>query len=610
MIYCPLLVAGRRKGMIMNGRNFGNGGAMIQFSCGCGKTFEVDDQYALRSSRCKECGATIVIPAAPAAAAPAPEPFDFAPESEPAKRAVKSMQTCRVCSSVMYADNPVCHVCGTDQRVSPPTVTSQNEPNFGLPWFFLIFHVKSWARVVAGIGVGVLIIAGIIFFHKPLSTTPTGPNPVMPPSRTTAAPDTIHPVAASVPLFPDRSFGQHLVRDNAELVELRISGSGPGLPMNVCLCLPSGPHAPGSLPCVFIASARMRLITGSNGVPDMIRDNEFVPYVGEGSAVLFYELSGPESGEMKTSIKSFMAADGGLVNVRHAVEFVLTKILEVDRTRLFVAGHGTAGTMALNAAASDHRFRAVLAFAPVCDAETFQPGILEFAQRLVPTVKEFTERISPLRHVKEIICPVILYHAAGDERIVPYSDNEKFALAMASVGHSVQLKHAADSYGNSIEVRAGIRFLLSQGVPGTQQGTVILDVGNADLGAEETVGGYGYRPPAGFAGNAQRRADSGAETARVWRQVGPGEAFFSISILPRTGQAGYPAVNQNRQRFLGAKTDYVVIAGIHFMRVQTTDKNDFVYTGFDANNQVWIAGHATDRATYAVLEAAARTVHK
>src|SRR5580658_6435266 len=36
---------------------------MIQFACACGKKFSVPDDYAGRAARCKNCGATVTVPA-------------------------------------------------------------------------------------------------------------------------------------------------------------------------------------------------------------------------------------------------------------------------------------------------------------------------------------------------------------------------------------------------------------------------------------------------------------------------------------------------------------------------------------------------------------------
>ena len=142
-----------------------------------------------------------------------------------------------------------------------------------------------------------------------------------------------------------------------------LGGNGPGLPMRVRLYLPTGQHPPHSLPCVFIAPAGTRLLHGSAlGEAD---SPEHLPYARAGFAVLAYELSGDlpnDSGgaltfnQLKSPVQQFMAADGGLANARAAVDFVLAKVPEVNPAQLYAAGHSSAATMALDAAAMDHRF--------------------------------------------------------------------------------------------------------------------------------------------------------------------------------------------------------------------------------------------------------------
>ena len=249
---------------------------------------------------------------------------------------------------------------------------------------------------------------------------------------------------------------------------MQIGGSGAGLPMAIRLYLPTGPHGPGSLPCVIIAPA------GSGFIHGMVLAEsdtpESLPYVRAGFAVVAYELSGnlekhegqkTTYGMMRGPVKQFMAADGGCANARNAVNFVLASVPEVDPARLFAAGHSSAATMALNAVASDHRFRAVAAYAPRCDVlAVFSSEVAKY-DKVIPGTSALMERVSPIRHIDQITCPVLLFHA-DDDSLVPTSDNQAFADTMKSAGRQIEFKRVpnGDHYDSMIRegIPAGIAF--------------------------------------------------------------------------------------------------------------------------------------------------------
>src|SRR6185437_3634463 len=95
-------------------------------------------------------------------------------------------------------------------------------------------------------------------------------------------------------------------------------------------------------------------------------------------------------------VRQFMAADGGVANARIAIDYVLNQVPEVNPQHLYAAGHSSAGTVALDVAASDHRIRGVAAYAPVCDVEQRLAGIVPILERHIPGGGEFVARISPL----------------------------------------------------------------------------------------------------------------------------------------------------------------------------------------------------------------------
>ena len=69
---------------------------MIEFACGCGKSYVVDDALAGKQGKCKECGAALHVPArtgegkaTPGAARGGSKPWDAGPERKLAKLAKK-----------------------------------------------------------------------------------------------------------------------------------------------------------------------------------------------------------------------------------------------------------------------------------------------------------------------------------------------------------------------------------------------------------------------------------------------------------------------------------------------------------------------------------------
>jgi dienelactone hydrolase len=177
----------------------------------------------------------------------------------------------------------------------------------------------------------------------------------------------------------------------------------------------------GKLPCIFVAPAGTRLYHGKKlSTEDRA---EHLPYVRAGFAVVAYEIDGDMPGdkainECTTSIKQFIKADGGIDNAKLAIDATLDSMPEIDRERLYTAGHSSAGTLALLVAENDPRIKACAAFAPCCDvrARIGKPTINALAL-LVPECKGFFDHYSPDAGVKNLHCPVFLFHAKDDHII-------------------------------------------------------------------------------------------------------------------------------------------------------------------------------------------------
>jgi dipeptidyl aminopeptidase/acylaminoacyl peptidase len=193
-------------------------------------------------------------------------------------------------------------------------------------------------------------------------------------------------------------------------------------------------------------------------------------YAEKGIAVVLYSLDGnaPEDGastaETSTAYEAFRAAKGGLANAKNALEFVLARMPKVAPSRIYAAGHSSAGTVALLFAAHEPRLAGCLAYAPVADVEAHHQDLSAnpFAGIAFPGVKLFIRQSSPMTHAGRFTKPILLFHAADDDR-VSSEDITKFTNAVKAKGGSVKLEEVPTGghYDSMIDlgIPAGIRFI-------------------------------------------------------------------------------------------------------------------------------------------------------
>jgi dipeptidyl aminopeptidase/acylaminoacyl peptidase len=233
-------------------------------------------------------------------------------------------------------------------------------------------------------------------------------------------------------------------------------GSGGGYPSvpghggTLWIYLPEGQHQPRSLPCVLVAPAGTNLLTGSD-LGEEGPHPEHIPYVEKGFAVVSYSLDGPLSGppeqarneDFARAYAAFRAAQAGLVNARNALEFVLARLPEIDPARVYAAGHSSAGTIALLLAEHEPRIRACAAYAPCVDLERRLAELIKdpAAPLLLPGIREFVIRSSPMTHEKALTCPLFLFHALDDAN-VPVNETNALADRLRQQGRQVELVNA------------------------------------------------------------------------------------------------------------------------------------------------------------------------
>lgn len=330
----------------------------------------------------------------------------------------------------------------------------------------LMLDVGRGRGVFRAVALGYLILFGAL---------PTITLMALPNGLSGAVPAVARKTAKDLPVIPLPTFPQRgAMRSIAPGVEfgevwLAAPPGEPGRQGRLYLYLPSGDHAPRSLPCVLIAPAGSTPLTGMQlGEGDQA---EHTPYVKAGFAVVAYELDGPldaPGASERSAFEQYAAALGGLVNARNALEYVLQKMPEVDPQRIYAAGHSSAGTMALVLAEVEPRIHGCVAYAPATDlVERTKPAATQL-RLFVPGSLEFVAEWSPRTHEAQIHCPVFLFHARDDSN-VSFDETAEFCSRLQALGKRVTFKavDSGDHYDSMIRegIPAGIEWLQSLAPP-------------------------------------------------------------------------------------------------------------------------------------------------
>lgn len=200
------------------------------------------------------------------------------------------------------------------------------------------------------------------------------------------------------------------------------------------------------IPCVLIAPAGTRLY---HGITLAEGDRpEHLPYVRAGFAVIAYELDGPLARDPSSkawfkAVSEFKNAEAGLNNARAALDYALAKIPQIDPSRIYTAGHSSAGTVSLLVAEREPRVRAAVAYAPASDVEKFlgETNVAALVS-VIPDYREFLKRTSPYAGAKDLNCPLFLFHAE-DDKVVGIAYSEDFVKEVSKHNSSVTFVRVA-----------------------------------------------------------------------------------------------------------------------------------------------------------------------
>jgi dienelactone hydrolase len=301
---------------------------------------------------------------------------------------------------------------------------------------------------------------------SPELPTAPAPPPLEPPRDSvppvTAVPRLFRVRTVPQPGFPFRDETRPLAA-GVEVVDvlLDVSADQPGHNNRLRIYTPSGTHAANSLPCVLMAPDGTDGLSGGR-LGDRLEHPERIPFVRAGFAVVAYELDGeltsasPTDAERLRAYRAFAAADAGVVNGRHALEYVLARVPEVDPARIFAVGHGAAANVALLLAQQDPRIGGCVAFAGIYDLQAASAADVQQLAASLPGGSQFLTDASPITRVARLSCPVMLFHAA-DDPLVPPLQAQRMADAMDEANQTMQLAM----------VPAGGHYdaMLDQGIP-------------------------------------------------------------------------------------------------------------------------------------------------
>ena len=470
----------------------------ISFVCeGCGKDFTVGDELAGKKGKCKQCGHLMLIPhdrdevgyglsAAPSSRHPAFPDDDDDDDDAPLPPRPKSS----------WATRPASDSARLGNRLSDRRREEEEEADDD-PWAAYhqenrkkpskqAFLSPSTNKVVSGI-LTTLLIVGLIALKVWLRVD-RKINRNLQNNQANAAgnrgPGVLGAGTANrtgpirLPSFPNPGPAQE-IQPGVMLHEVKLGPpnpipSIPGHRGKLWLYLPSGNHQAKSLPCVMITGAGSNLLVGMDlGDGDRA---EHLPYVKAGFAVLAFELDGALADmknatdqQMQQSMMAFLNARAGLVNAHIALEYLLAKVPQVNPSKISVAGHSSAGTLAVLFAENEPRLRACVAFAPALDLPARFGNLTN--QLISAGFGELVLGYSPSSNIEKLKHPLYLFHAQDDSNI-PIAVNEAIARQFQSRGKDVtfDIVPTGEHYDSMIQegIPRAINWLNNQGAGPSQ----------------------------------------------------------------------------------------------------------------------------------------------
>jgi len=231
--------------------------------------------------------------------------------------------------------------------------------------------------------------------------------------------------------------------------------------------IPVGEHERYSLPCVIVGPAGSNLACGASISPDYL--DEMLPYARAGFVVISYDIAGDlpkgEDSTMNEALRAyekFKSIGAGIGNALLAKSYV-NHLPAVDRNCIYIAGHSSAGTLALLYSQHQTNIDGCIAYAPVCDVEAHLEGMESVYG---DSLDYFACKSSPMTHAKHLECPTLLFYAKDDD-VINTEEIESFKTLIEPTCKNVSIQTVPNGghYDAMIEhgIPAGIEWLKSIG---------------------------------------------------------------------------------------------------------------------------------------------------
>lgn len=264
------------------------------------------------------------------------------------------------------------------------------------------------------------------------------------------------------PQFPELGEARQVGENGVSLYVIETTGSGVGQAMSFRIYIPEGTHPDKSLPGVIVAPAGSNLLSGLP-VDDSDYHDETLPYAEAGLVVVNYSLDGfveddNDDEEITAGYDSFRAAGAGLVNARNALALIREKLPMVDQTRIYSAGHSSAGTLSLLNAAHFPELAGAISYAPAIDLEVHFSELLDtpFIGMTFSSIRGFVKKYSPITHASKVKIPVFLFYAR-DDSMVSFEEGRNYRFAVEDSGGEVTLQ--------TVSSGGHYRSMINEGIP-------------------------------------------------------------------------------------------------------------------------------------------------
>jgi dipeptidyl aminopeptidase/acylaminoacyl peptidase len=231
------------------------------------------------------------------------------------------------------------------------------------------------------------------------------------------------------------------------------------MPMRVWYYQPE--QAADKLALVLVPPAGSTLFVGM-GLAEADR-REHYPYARAGFAIASFDIDGhvpnlkkkPSRETLLKGAREFRDAQAGLANAKAALDFVLAKVPNIDTSRIYIAGHSSAATLALLVAEHEPRIKACAAYASCTDVEARLAKAIPWLDGGLPGYAEFLRFSSPKTHAERLKCPVFLFHAQDDRNTLVGNATDFAALLKKSNPHVTLVITPNGGHYNSM-IREGI----------------------------------------------------------------------------------------------------------------------------------------------------------